>query len=884
MWRALLSLSLAEWRHHPWRHGVALLAVALGVALASSVQLINASALAEFSQALRSVNGQPDAVLAAAGREGFDDALYARLALDGAVTLVSPVLEIDSQARRDSSHPADSPRSALRIVGIDALKVATVTPGLMPRPAALGSSLERLSFLDPDTVFLNPTALGALGLAPGDTLQLQSANGWQRMRVAGTVAAGGAPLAVIDIAAAQARFGRAGRLSRLDLRLLPGTDASAWQASFVQAGALPAGVRWAAADDAVQRVSNLSRAYRVNLGVLALVALLVGGFLVYSVVSLSVAQRTPSLALLGVLGLAARDRRRLVLMESAVVGALGSVLGLAAGAGLAALALRLLGGDLGGGYFAGGAPTLAWPVGALAACGALGLAAAVVGAWWPARQAERLSPALALKGLGGLHSGRAPVWPGLILLAGGVALALLPPVGGLPLAAYAAVAALLAGGVVLVPAGVQALIPLLDRLLAGARHPVTLLALRRARFARQTASATVSGVVASLALSVAITVMVASFRGAVIDWLDSALPADLYARSTPNAAAADQAFLPPGFVEAVAQLPGVDRVSTSRQVPLQLRPTQPAVVLLTRTLGADPAATLPMLGAVRPASPRVPGQAEELGVFISEPAAAIYGWQVGDMIRLPLVRVQVAGVADAPTADTPDDSTARTARAAPGVSARVRGIWRDYARQFGAIAIDAADYRRLTGDVRVNDLALWLKPGAAPAEVEAALRLAAGPDLPLETSSTASLRALSLRIFDRSFAVTFYLQAVAIAVGLVGVAASLSAQVMARRKEFGLLSHLGLTRRQVIALVGAEAAAWLLAGSLIGLALGVAMAVVLVHVVNPQSFHWTMPLLLPVPRLVALAGAVLAAGIATALWSARRAAGRSAVLAVKEDW
>ena len=115
-------------------------------------------------------------------------------------------------------------------------------------------------------------------------------------------------------------------------------------------------------------------------------------------------------------------------------------------------------------------------------------------------------------------------------------------------------------------------------------------------------------------------------------------------------------------------------------------------------------------------------------------------------------------------------------------------------------------------------------------------------------------------------------------------AASLSAQVLARRKEFGLLAHLGLTRRQVIALVGAEAAAWLTAGTLIGLALGLGLAVVLVHVVNPQSFHWTMPLQIPLPRLATLAAAVMAAGIATALWSARRAAGRAAVMAVKEDW
>ena len=855
MWRQLLKLSLAEWRHHPWRHGVALLAVALGVALASSVQMINQSALAEFSQAVRSVNGQPDAVAASTGPEGLADGLFAGLVLDEAVALASPVLEIDSYGRpapaaSGEATAAPARRNALRIIGVDALGVATLAPDLLARPAEAAAA-GRIGFLDPEAVFLNPSALAALGVSAGDWVELQSAAGWQRLRVAGSVAAAGRPLAVLDIAAAQTRFDRLGRLSRVDLRLHAGTDAAAWQARTV----LPVGVRWSRADDVVQRVSNLSRAYRVNLGVLALVALLVGGFLVYAVVSLSVAQRTPALALLGVRGLAAADRRRLVLAESLVVGLAGSALGLAAGAGLAALALRLLGGDLGGGYFAGGAPALAWPPLALAACFVLGTLAALAGAWFPARQAEALAPALALKGLGGQGGGAAPVWPGLALLAAGGALALLPPVAGLPLAAYAAVAALLVGGVVLVPALVQAL--LASQAQTGS--PVLLLALRRARFARQTASATVAGVVASLALSVAITVMVASFREAVTDWLDSALPADVYARSTDHSAAADLAFLPPVFADQATALPGVARVSPTRQVPLTLQPQWPAVVLLARPLGADPTARLPLLGEALPA------RAGELGVFVSEPAAAIYGWRSGQQISLPL-----------PGADRGADDS--------GVPVRIRGIWRDYARQFGAVVMDATDYQRLTGDRRINDLAVWLQPGASPAAVQAALQVLAGADRPLDMASTAELRQLSLKIFDRSFAITVYLQAVAIAVGLVGVAASLSAQVLARRKEFGLLAHLGLTRAQVIRLVGVEAAAWLLAGTLIGLVLGLAMAVVLVHVVNPQSFHWTMPLQLPLARLAALAGAVLAAGVATALWSARRAAGRLAVMAVKEDW
>jgi putative ABC transport system permease protein len=168
--------------------------------------------------------------------------------------------------------------------------------------------------------------------------------------------------------------------------------------------------------------------------------------------------------------------------------------------------------------------------------------------------------------------------------------------------------------------------------------------------------------------------------------------------------------------------------------------------------------------------------------------------------------------------------------------------------------------------------------------VQAALRRLAGPDAPLEFASAGELRALSLRIFDRSFAVTYWLQAVAIAIGLVGVAASFSAQVLARRREFGLLVHLGLTRAQVLTVVAAEGAVWSCAGVAVGLALGIAVSVVLVHVVNPQSFHWTMELRLPWPRLLALCAATLLAGTLTAWWAARTAAGPDAARAVREDW
>jgi putative ABC transport system permease protein len=217
----------------------------------------------------------------------------------------------------------------------------------------------------------------------------------------------------------------------------------------------------------------------------------------------------------------------------------------------------------------------------------------------------------------------------------------------------------------------------------------------------------------------------------------------------------------------------------------------------------------------------------------------------------------------------------------------VAGVWRDYARQQGSIAMDRADFVRLSGDTRVSDLALHLRPGASEDTVREALQTLAtrqGAQGLLEIASAGEIRAVSLRIFDRSFAVTVWLQAVAIGIGLFGVAASFSAQVLARQREFGLLAHLGLTCSQVLRLVALEGLAWTTLGALAGLALGLAVSLVLVHVVNPQSFHWTMDLVLPWPRLAALCAAVVLAGTATAWLSGRAAASRDAVQAVKQDW
>jgi len=834
----LRRLSWPELRHHPWRNAAALVAVMLGVALAFSVHLINASALAEFGAAVRAVNGEADLTLVGP-RSGFDEALYGTVAAAPGVAVASPVVEAETFA-----FDGAGARVPIRLVGLDPLVVAHVAPALLPRPR---SGEQRLSVLDPDAVFLNAAAERRLGGA-ATTLVLQTGAGRRTLRIAGTVAAGGPPLAVVDIASAQVALGNVGKLSRIDVRLAPGADRAATLAALQ----LPAGVRAAAPSEASDRISNVSRAYRVNLTVLALVAMFTGAFLVFSILALSVAQRVQALALLAVLGLTARQRLGLVLAESALLGAVGSALGLALGAALAAIALRLFGGDLGGGYFPGVAPALRLDVAGAIGYGLLGIVAALVGGWLPARSAQRIAPAQALKGLGMTATARAPGFVGIALLALGALLATLPPLFEIPLAAYVSVALLLIGGIACVPGGVGLALAAVPE----PRRALALLAVERARHQRASATIAVAGVVASLALSVALTVMVASFRDAVTRWLDIVLPADLYVRATVGPASGDVATLPESLPEAARAIAGVVRAEAQRVVAIPLDPRRPSAALMARTVG-DPTTSLPLTGDL------VAAPAGSIAAYVSEAVVDLYGAAPGTTLTLPL----------------PDGSRA---------TVFVRGVWRDYARQYGAIVIERGDWLRLGGDRRVNDIALWLAPGASTAQVEEELRRVAaaqGYDASLlEFAAPREIRTASLRIFDRSFAVTYWLQAVAIAIGLFGIAASFSAQVLARRKEFGLLAHLGLTRRQILAVVAGEGAVWTGVGAALGLVLGIAVSVVLVKVVNPQSFHWTMELLLPEVRLAALCAAVVAAGTVTAFFAARRAVGAQSVMAVKEDW
>jgi putative ABC transport system permease protein len=862
------ALIAGEMRGHPLRTLIGILAIAAGVAMGYAVQLINRAAAGELSATVNSLMGNADIELRGP-RAGFDEALYPSIARLPQVAAASPVIEVDARvAGRDES---------LKLLGVDVFRAGYVTPNLVGRVEQTksanrtnGTKGSSLDLLDPDTVFLSPAALTWLALKPGDSLTVQVGLASIALRVAGVLPASGdaVRVGVMDIGAAQWRLQRLGTLQRIDIKLKPGVDAEVFAHSIE--ALLPAGVAAVTPGDNAHRTLMLSRAYRANLNVLALVALFTGAFLVFTMQALAVLRRRAQFALLRAIGVTQRGVLWLVVSEGAFLGVLGAAAGIAIGFALAAAVLRYAGGDLGGGYFEGVQPRVHFDAMPAAIFLGLGVTASVLGSFAPALEAARARPARALKAgdeeehpestssgsprkgapfgapAAGLRTKRT-FTAALLAIGAGFVAALLPPVAGLPVFGYLSIALLLLGGVLAMPAVARAAFAALPR----SSHALPQLVLSQLANAPGRATIGLAGIVTSFSLMTAMAIMVSSFRVAVDDWLQLLLPAPLYLRASSGG---DSAFLSPANQAAIAATPGVARVEFLRATQISLDARLPPVSLLARPIDPrHPAARLPLTTA-----PLVPPAGDPPPVWISEAVADLYGMHPGQRITLPL--------------------------AGQRFTFTVAGIWRDYARQFGAIVIDAGDYRRLTHDTRVTDAALWLASGVAPAQAIARLRVSVPGGQRLEFAQPSDIRAASLRIFDRSFAVTYLLEAVAVIIGLFGIGASFGAQALARKREFGMLRHIGVLRRQIAVMLAMEGALVALLGVLAGLTLGSSLAIVLVHVVNPQSFHWTMGVHMPWGLLAALATAVVVAAALTALLSSRAAMSVDAVRAVREDW
>jgi putative ABC transport system permease protein len=835
--RALLdAAALGPLRQAPGRTLLAVIAIALGVALGFSVYLINRVAADEVELASRSLFGMADLSVQAPGL-GFDETLFPQLAAIPGVAVASPVVEVQARLPgRDRS---------LKLIGIDPFRAMKLQPALA---AAGATASQGDGLLAEDAVWLSPAAAQALELGVGDSFDVQVALDAVRLRVAGLLPAGEyrQPLGMLDIATAQWRLDRLGRLDRVDLRLAAGADPATVQSAVREL--LPPGVRLTTPGEASDDAVRLSRAYRSNLTALALVALFTGAFLVYATQSLAVARRRREIALLHAMGMTVREQLAAALFSGGLVGTLGSALGIVLGVAVARAGLAAFGADLGAGYFRGIAPQLAvHPLETLVFF-VLGVGAALLATLGPAREAASVPAAAALKAgdeapLAARRHGRVA----LVLAVAACGALLLPPLEGIALPGYTAIACLLLGAVFLAPT----LSHLAFDRLPVAGPPWLQVATAQLRGTARRSTVSIAAVLVSFSLMVAMAIMVYSFRVSLDAWMQRILPADLYVRA---GSAGLTSYLDEEAQAVIRGVDGIARVDFVRFQDVSMPGLGLPLTVIARPIEEAMAdKVLP----IRRRDPQ-PAPVDTVPVWASEAALDLRGLDVGTVFDLPL--------------------------GGQTVRASVRGLWRDYERPGGSLVLPRDVFVRYTGDTRATTSALWLEPGVEPDAVAARIQEALQRGGEYEIAVPREIRRLSLRVFDRTFAVTYLLEAIAVLIGLFGISASTSSQVLARRGEFGMLRHLGVTRGEIGRMLAFEGAALGAVGVVTGLVMGGIVSLILIYVVNRQSFHWTMDVHVPWGLLALLSVVLVAAAALTSAVSGRQAMGDDVVRAVKEDW
>jgi putative ABC transport system permease protein len=828
------------WGHlsgNPLRAAVTVLAVALGVAIALSVDLANATAIASFSSSVNVVSNHVNLQVLGVGR-GFDDRTILRVENVPGVLFAGPTIEDTLTVGARPGDPFSG--EILRVLGIDLLR---------PVPGTAGSFAGNPWLLvNGHGAFVSPRVAARYRWRPGSTIAALAGDRVVRLRVAGILPAGIAgvdsSVVFVDIATAQEIFDKLGRLDRIDCIIDPARLAATTAAVR---RVLPPGVR--AIQPAVRtgEITRMLRSFQLNLAALSYIALLVGMYLIYNTVAISVVQRRPEIGTLRALGARRVQIFRTFLAEGALFGVAGSLLGLGLGSLLATFSVAAVSKTVDTLYVSSHADHVVYDPVILIKAFAIGVVAAIVAALVPALEAAATPPAIAMRAQG--YERRLPFLAqrtallGLGLLLVGYACTFAPAIGDVPVFGYAAGLLIIFGGSLFAPLAIGGLARAAAAVFAS-RSATGELAASNLGSSPIRNSVAVASLMIAIAMTVAVAILIGSFRTTVVAWAGETLKADLFVRPMGLGDASTDATFSPSVAATVARQPGVASIDVYRGllIPFRGRITNLGATDIAQYAGRR---TLRLLGNVdRAALAR--GLAGTTNVLVSEPFSTKFGIAAGDRFSL----------------DTPSGRVTFTAAA----------VYNDYTSDAGVILMDLGTYRRLYRDDAINSIAVYARPGEDLVRLRDAIVRSVLP-LRIDTETTRELRSLVIAIFDRTFAITYALYVISITIAVLGVVSTLFALVLERRREIGVLRYLGLRARDVRRMVLFEAAFIGVLGGIGGVVVGVLLALLLVYVINRQAFGWLIELHVPWDFLgeavVLVVVAALVAGIYPAGVAAR---------------
>ena len=826
----------------PVRAALIVLAVALGVAVVLAIELAGGAAAGSFRSSIETLTGNADLEVTAIG--GVPDEVVGRLATLPYAIQVRPRIE--------DYAVVSATGQTVPLIGLDLIADRPDDLTSADTNMTTGEALRELA--GKDSVWVSEH----LGVKAGDKLQLQINDRTSEYTVRGMLKDSGdsGSLVIMDIATAQRALQRSSRVDRILLKVPSKPSVEQWEQRIRPS--LPAGVELRREGAQTDENRRMLSAFRWNLRILSYVALVVGAFLIFNTISVSVVRRRAEIGIVRALGASRTDVLAAFLGEAMCFGLAGGLLGIVIGRLMATAAVRLLGATVQSLYVSSRPGAIELTPGAVGLGLLIGVGMSLASAASPAREASLVSPVEAMargerEYAARVHKFR-DLWIAVALALLGAAASQAPPIGGKPFFGYAAALLMIAASAFAIPALVSGLTAVSSGILRRMLGIEAMLASRSLASSLRRTSVLVGALSTAIAMTTSVGIMVGSFRQTVQVWMDDQLRADLFLRPAGDPASDRYPTLDPSLADKIAALPGVVGVDRFRGYDISYQGL-PATLGSADTIGSRDLAKIRFLSG-RPSSVVDAELRSGNNAVISEPFANKHHLRAGDDITLPLGEARV--------------------------SFRVVDVFYDYGSEKGFIVVERSRLLRYLPDPGASSLGVYIASGANVEQVRAQVeKIVAGRSVLIFTNR--NLRAEAIQIFDRTFAITYALELVAIIVAIIGIAGALLALVIDRRRELGLLRFLGAAVSQIRKLILVEAGLIGLLANVAGLALGVVLSLLLIFVINKQSFGWTIQFHWPVAILLGSLTLVYLATVLAGFYPARVATRLNPIEVVHEE-
>jgi len=824
----------------PFRTLITILGVAVGVAVFLSIRLANEQTMMSFTESVDLVLGRADAVIRAEGME-FDETHFENLHVLRKQIKAYPVIEgygIESTSGE-----------VVEIIGTDLLQDSGIRDfSLKTKEKDLKGLLPLI--MDPAGVILPEKFIPNVQFKAGSSLKFLIKGKEKELKVNAVLENKGigkalnGNFALMDIAAAQNVFEKFGRLDRIDIQFLQPTKFDAMQKKI--SALLPGHLQVERPQRKSQQVEKMLRAFQYNLTALSFVALLVALYLIYNMIALSVVRRRVEIGTLRALGATPTLIAIIFFLEAGIIGAIGSIFGIGLGYYFAQFSLDAISLTVNNLYAPSYVTEINFQWQEMGPYFLLGVILSFISALIPAWDAAKTPPtAVMRRGSYDLKlfrgSRQLNFLAGAVILLAGFCTQL-PPVHQFPYFGFLSVFLIILGLSMLSPAALLWTRNKSHNFFKNMMGGEGLLACKNLSQNVGRNALAVSSLAIAFMMVISMSIMVHSFRQTVIVWIDQTLKADLFVRVAGGRDIDYQHTLPSDPIQKLKSISGVAAIDQFRAIDISYNNLP--VVLATGDFSVLSKFGNLIIKSGLPTTELSQNMVGNDRVIVSEAFSLKHRVSVGDILNLQTL--------NGPT------------------KFEVSAVYFDYSRERGYIILDRTTFLKYYKENQINSFVIYLNDKSKLNQVRKEVLKTLNEHRLIIRSNT-ELKKQVLEVFDKTFAITYSLEIIAILVAVLGLFNTLVSLILERKREIGILRFIGAFTRQIKRMILIEAGILGLIGSAMGLVAGVVVSYILIFVINKQSFGWTIQVHFPYIFILLLVAFSWGVSVLAGLYPARLA-------------